>query len=231
MRLDARRLKLSADLKKDVGELLSSRMFQQIENRQADPKQIWYVFADYRHYCANFTKFLEIIMSRTDSLIAKQPLIENLWEESGSGDGSKSHVAILETFLASWGRAIGMSSNEILEIKPSPVVTSFVDEILIYLKTAPLPAAFGFVGPGTEEITSQQYSVFLEGLRSYQLVGENELAFFSTHIDADIKHADVFWSALDQVAATESDWLAVAQGARESIKRETQFWNEMAGSK
>ncbi len=229
MKLDERRLKLSADLKPAVNKLLSSRVFRAIESRQADPKSIWTVFNDYRHYCANFPQFLELILVRTNSPIARQPLIDNLWEESGSGDKSKSHVAMLDTFLDSWGRAAGMSSTKTLE--PSPAAVSFVDDILKYVKTASLPAVFGFFGPGTEEITSEQYVVLLKGLRSYGLVGEEKLGFFGTHITADIKHADVFWQALENVASSEADWLDVTQGARDSLKRETQFWSEMAGSK
>ena len=224
-----------ADLQSDVTRLLESAVFQEIARKTADPKRIWFIFSQYRHYCRSFPQFLEALLTRTTSVVARQPLLDNLWEESGSGDAAKAHPAMLDGFLDAWAEASGVSEAEMLRSQqlhpPSKPVSSFVDDILLFLKTAPLASAFGFLGPGTEEITSRQYDFILKSLRSYGLVEESKLEFFSAHITADIKHADVFWDAIENVARTESDWLDVERGARESLKRETQFWKEMAGLK
>lgn len=226
-----RRQKLSAALQSDLESLMTSQVLQEIGNGRADPRSVWLVFSQYQYYCKSFPLFLEAILTRTTSVIARQPLLDNLWEEAGSGDVAKSHPAMLETFLESWGFACGIPKPQMLTSEPSRPVVSFVEDILTFLRTAPLPAAFGFLGPGTEEITSQQYKLILRGLRSYGLVDELKFEFFSAHITADIKHAEAFWDALEDVARTEDDWLNVERGARESLKREVKFWKEMAGLK
>ena len=134
---------------------------------------------------------------------------------------------MLAKFLAGWACAAGIDQLKRPEIRPA--VRSFVDDILSYLQSASLPAAFGFLGPGTEEVTSEQYKMLLEGLRSYRLVNEADLEFFSAHITADVRHADTFWTALEQIAKTEEEWNEVYTGARHSLIRETKFWNELAG--
>lgn len=231
MRRDERRAKLNSNLRPDVAEMMSSAIFKQIESGQLEPAKIWAYFAQYQHYCTSFPRFLGALLSRTNLPVARQPLIENLWEESGSGDVRKSHVEMLETFLKSWGQAIGLTEAAMASRAPKNPVVSFVDDISSYLASASMPSAFGFIGPGTEEITSEQYAVFLTGLRSYGLVDESKLEFFAAHIDADIRHANVFWDALDHIAIEESDWVDVERGARQSLKRETKFWKEMAETK
>lgn len=224
---EERRAKLAVSLRKDIEALHASTSLQAISSGKVKPEYIWQAFGQYLHYCGSFPRFLGVIISRTTSPVARQPLIENLWEESGSGLGGKSHVLMLENFLASWARAAGIDPLKRPEIRPA--VRSFVDDILSYLQSASLPAAFGFLGPGTEEVTSEQYRLLLEGLRSYGLVQETDLEFFTAHITADVRHADTFWTALEQIAKTEEEWNEVYTGARHSLVRETKFWNELAG--
>jgi pyrroloquinoline quinone (PQQ) biosynthesis protein C len=224
---EMRRAKLAVSLRKELEALHASISLKAIASGKVKPEYIWQAFGQYLHYCGSFPQLLNIIISRTTSPIARQPLVENLREESGSGFGGKSHALMLEHFLASWACAAGIDPLKRPEIRPA--VGSFVDDILSYLQSASLPAAFGFLGPGTEEVTSEQYKMILEGLRSYRLVNEKDLEFFSAHITADVRHADTFWTALEQIVETEDDWNEVYTGARYSLVRETKFWNELAG--
>lgn len=232
MTLEERRRQLGQELRPHIANLLDSPFTRDLEAGRLNPHQLWTIFSQYRHYCQEFTGFLEALLKRTDSAIAQKPLLENLWEERGSGDDKKSHVVMLENFVGAWGEALGMTAVEARSLAPArPPIQSFVTDIRKYLVEAAVPAAFGFVGPGTEEVTSEQYSRFLKGLRSYRLVENSKLEFFEVHIATDIQHANFFWQALDQVALTERDWLDVSEGAKHSLSRETKFWNEMMGTK
>ena len=229
---EMRRLSLNAVLKPHIEDLLNSAFVRNLEAGRVEPAKVWQVFSQYRHYCSAFTEFLEILLQRTTSPVAQKPLLENLWEEKGSGDSAKTHVRMLEDFVGAWGEALGRTPESIRVLPPAEApVTEFVRDIRSHLQTATLASAFGFIGPGTEEVTSQQYTCFLRGLKSYGLVENSKLAFFEVHIVADIQHANLFWQALEQVAHTEADWLEVTSGAKQSLLRETQFWNEIMGAK
>lgn len=230
--LEERRRKLGHDLKPHIEALLGTVFLRDLESARLDPKKVGAIFSQYRHYCSGFTGFLEILLQRTNSPIVQKPLLENLWEERGSGNANLSHVTMLDDFVVAWGVATGLTPEEAKRFPKAEVpVTSFLNDIREHLQKAPLAAAFGFIGPGTEEVTSEQYARFLKGLRSYGLVAEEKLAFFDVHIAADIQHANFFWQALEQVALTESDWDDVTAGAKHSLTRETKFWNEMVGTK
>lgn len=232
MNRNERRIKLKSELQPLIGALMKSPVILSIIDGKASSEFVWHVFMQYRFYCARFPQFLGALLARTAEPIARQPLVENLWEESGSGDSAKSHVAMLDTFLLAWARAIGKNQSEFESwLQPREAVDSFVTEVLALLNSESLPFAFGFLGPGTEEVTTEQYTRLLEGLRGYHLVEESDLEFFAAHIIADIKHADTFWNALEQVSKSDADWNDVAAGAKKSLERETMFWNELAGLK
>lgn len=230
--IETRRSNLNAVLGPDIKGLLESTFVRDLEAGRMEPGKIWQIFSQYRHYCAGFTEFLEILLSRTASPVAQKPLLENLWEEKGSGDSMKTHVRMLEDFVGAWGEALGKTpeSSRALPSAEAPVA-GFVRDIRTHLQSAPLPSAFGFIGPGTEEVTSRQYSRWLRGLKTYGLVESSKLEFFEVHIVADIQHADHFWQALEHVASSEADWLEVVSGAKRSLRLETQFWNEIVGVK
>ncbi len=230
--MSERRAILSQELRPHIEALLDTRFTRELEAASLDPRKVGAIFAQYRHYCAGFTGFLETLLQRTSLPIAQKPLLENLWEERGSGDSAKSHVTMLDDFLVAWNEATGLAAHE-ARVHPAAntAVSSFLGDIREHLEHAPLAAAFGFIGPGTEEVTSEQYAGFLRGLRAYGLVSEAKLAFFEVHIAADIQHANLFWQALEKVATTEAEWRDVAAGAKRSLVREVQFWNEMVEMK
>jgi len=224
--LNQRRRDLMMSLSPKVDKLLSSSFSRGLLNKTHSPECILRAFQEYRVYCASFPKFLGTLLSRSDDEVVRQPLIINLWEESGEGDLRKTHLKMLDRFLSSWSESIGLKNWEIAATSGT-VTRKFSSDIHSYLQTKSLPEVFGFIGPGTEEVTTKQYELFVKGLRGYGLVNDGDLEFFTTHLVADVRHADLFWDALAAVCVSEDSWHLAQQGASASLDLEIVFWENL----
>lgn len=215
-----RRNELTEALRPRVDRLIESEFASLLKNQSIQPADVLGAFRQYRHYCSRFPKFLSLLLARSESEVARRPLIANLWEESGEGNLQNSHLQLLDRFL-------NATAGGSPDVSPGAAVSKYVFEIERYLWNQPVAAAFGFIGPGTEEITSRQYSIFLEALRGYQLWSESDLIFFASHIEADVRHANLFWDALANICKSEEDWRQVKVGAEASLDLELTFWKEL----
>lgn len=224
--LNQRRTDLMKSLSPKVEQLLSSSFCKGLLNKTHSPECVLRAFQEYRVYCASFPKFLGTLLSRSENEIVRQPLIINLWEESGEGDLRKTHLKMLDRFLSRWSEAIG-KKNWDLTASSGAVTRKFSSDIQTYLQTKSLPEVFGFIGPGTEEVTARQYELFVTGLRGYGLVNDDDLEFFTTHLVADVRHADLFWDALGAVCTSEDSWRLAQQGASASLDLEIVFWENL----
>lgn len=228
--LKQRRKEMTNYLSPLVNKLLEGPFSKGLNQGTFHPNFVGQVFGEYRLYCASFPKFLGTLLARTDEEIARRPLIINLWEESGEGDLEKTHLKMLDRFLLAWSQAKPKGETFAPVGFVSKTATKdFCDDIQNYLATKSAPQVFGFIGPGTEEVTARQYELFVAGLRKYSMVSEKDLEFFSAHMVADVRHADLFWNALENVCKTEADWGLAAEGAKASLEMEIQFWANLTG--
>jgi pyrroloquinoline-quinone synthase len=224
--INQRRTDLMRSLSPQIEKLLSSSFAKGLLDQSHPPATVLRVFQEYRVYCASFPRFLGTLLSRSDNETVRQPLILNLWEESGEGNLQKTHLKMLEDFLNKWSDAIGV---KILDISRSTgvVTPKFCSDIQSFLHSRSLPEVFGFIGPGTEEVTARQYGSFVKGLRGYGLLKDADLDFFTAHLVADVRHADLFWDALEAVCTTEASWDLAQKGAAASLTLEIEFWDSL----
>jgi len=232
---------LNAELQSLRQDVLHSNFARELGH--LDHQQIARVWSQYLHYARRFPDWMLRLAGFFEAFpLAKSALEENWLEETGRGQSEQSHVHKLTLFVRAWG------GDE--QAPAGPSVSQWIQDVEQMLKRvetlagprqskdlkhlANLGFALGWIGPATEELTSAQYTIFLQGLRRHAHMTQLEasaLEFFELHLEADPLHADALWTSIDvllNAATTDSsrdDLQAhVRLGARQGLEAEKRFW-------
>ena len=159
---------------------------------------------------------------------SRAPLIKNLGEEYGARQEENrdmnpelTHPAIFRRFLRSVG--IDTSPGSLDAIKPLPETKLFVEKYL-NIRYLNYIYAFGAMGPGTEYIVPQMYTYIREGCRGAGL-SEDDVLFFSAHIELDVEHAEGIKDSLLPFATSEDHQELLREGAMDFLDARTVLWD------
>ena len=187
------------------------------------------IFAE-QYYCfsRHFARYLAALVAITPDEGARAPLIKNLGEEYGARqeenqdmDAERTHPAIFRMFLRSVG--IDTAPEALHAIKPLPETKLFVDKYL-NIRFLNYIEAFGALGPGTEYIVPDMYTKIREGCRGAGLT-EEDVLFFSAHIELDVEHAEGIKDSLLPFAQTEDHQEILRHGAMDFLDARTVLWD------
>ena len=201
---------------------------KKFENRELNKDHIK-IFAE-QYYCfsRHFSRYLAALVAITPDEGARAPLIKNLGEEYGARqeenqemDAERTHPAIFRGFLRSVG--IDTSPEALRAIKPLPETKLFVDKYL-NIRYLNYIEAFGGMGPGTEYIVPQMYTLVREGCRGAGL-SEDDVLFFSAHIELDVEHAEGIKESLLPFAQSEDHQELLRFGAMDFLDARTVLWD------
>ncbi|MDR4498625.1 MAG: iron-containing redox enzyme family protein [Candidatus Scalindua sp.] len=183
-----------------------------------------------QYYCfsRHFARYLAALVAITPDEASRAPLIKNLGEEYGARQEEKrdmnpelTHPAIFRRFLRSVG--IDTSPESLNAIKPLPETKLFVEKYL-NIRFLNYIYAFGAMGPGTEYIVPQMYTYIREGCRGAGL-SEDDVLFFSAHIELDVEHAEGIKNSLLPYATTEDHQELLRAGAIDFLDARTVLWD------
>ncbi len=209
-------------------EALHHSYLKRFENRELNKDQVK-IFAE-QYYCfsRHFSRYLAALVAITPDEGARAPLIKNLGEEYGARqeenqdmDPELTHPAIFRAFLRSVG--IDTSPEALDAIKPLPETKLFVDKYL-NIRFLNYIEAFGALGPGTEYIVPQMYTLVREGCRGAGLT-EDEVLFFSAHIELDVEHAEGIKESLLPFAKTDEEQKLMRFGAMDFLDARCVLWD------
>jgi pyrroloquinoline-quinone synthase len=183
--------------------------------------------ADYRvmgmqHYAlvGHFTWYLEQLLIRAPDSEAKQWLAKVLVNEYGEGSDGKDHAELYRGFLGATGGAPG----EELTTPLHPDVTGFVVEHRRICREEPFLAGLGAVGPGHEWTIPLMFKRIVRGLRRAGF-REDEILYFSLHMEQDIDHGAWLEEALARYAGTEAAQAEIRRGTLQSLEARARFWS------
>jgi pyrroloquinoline-quinone synthase len=207
---------------------LNHSYLKRFENRELTKNHVK-IFAE-QYYCfsRHFSRYLAALVAITPDEGARAPLIKNLGEEYGARqeenrdmDPELTHPAIFRAFLRSVG--IDTSPEALNAIKPLPETKLFVDKYL-NIRYLNYIEAFGALGPGTEYIVPKMYTSVREGCRGAGLT-EDEVLFFSAHIELDVEHAEGIKESLLPFAQTEDHQEIMRFGAMDFLDARVVLWD------
>ncbi|MCP4268019.1 MAG: iron-containing redox enzyme family protein [Candidatus Brocadiaceae bacterium] len=207
---------------------LNHSYLKRFENKELEKDHVKLFAEQYYCFSRHFARYLAALVAITPDEGARAPLIKNLGEEYGARqeenqdmDAERTHPAIFRAFLRSVG--IDTSPEALAAIKPLPETKLFVDKYL-NIRFLNYIEAFGALGPGTEYIVPQMYTLVREGCRGAGL-SEDDVLFFSAHIELDVEHAEGIKESLLPFAQTKDHQEIMRFGAMDFLDARVVLWD------
>jgi pyrroloquinoline-quinone synthase len=183
-------------------------------------RQDYRVFAE-NHYplvCV-FTHYLERLLVRAPDSEAKLWLAKVLVDEYGEGSEGKDHSTMYARFLA----AAGGDPASIRSARVAPPAHHFISAHRRLVSERPFLEGLGAVGPGHEWAIPKMFDAVIPGLRRAGFE-EEEIAYFTLHVDQDGDHGAWLEEALASYATTSEAQAQIRRGALASLEARYAFW-------
>lgn len=184
-------------------------------------RQDYRVFAE-NHYplvCV-FCSYLERLLVRAPDSEAKLWLAKVLVDEYGEGSEGHDHATLYGKFLNASGGEV--KSRHTLRV-PGPAA-AFIAEHRRVTASEPFLVGLGAVGPGHEWAIPKMFDAVIPGLRRAGY-DEEEIHYFTLHIDQDEDHGTWLEEALARYGATEEAQQQIRRGALLSLEARRRFWD------
>ena len=175
----------------------------------------------YHFFCVRFVKILEGLLFSTpiEELDMRIELTKTLYSELGNGVPEEAHVRYLERFT----HTLGIQQADLRQTQPIPEVDQYLKVLdRLFLKSDFLSALGAELAVETTAIS--EFRFFLPGLQKYSQFTEEDLLFFSLHLQEEARHSDWLTNAVRKTATSSEDLEQVAIGARETTEAWHQFW-------
>ena len=212
---------MEKDLLVKIEKILNHPVITKIHNGELTKEQLRLLAIQYSIYCGYFPRFLCACAANIPDDNTRMAIIENLWEEHGSGNLAGSHRVLFEKFAA----AVGASSEDLRNAKPIPSTLINVEYLLNMCQDDSFIKSLGALGPGTEFFTSREYELIYRGLQKVEGLTESDLEFWSIHISLDDHHYSDMLNAVKTWLDSEETIDLFREGAERAIDLELLFWN------
>jgi pyrroloquinoline quinone (PQQ) biosynthesis protein C len=181
-----------------------------------------YLVASTQHYplVGTFTRYLEELLLRAPSSMAKSWLAKVLVDEYGEGSDGKDHRTLYREYLV----AAGLKDDDEMDLELHPDVPSFIMEHLRICKEEPFLVGLGAVGPGHEWSIPKMFPPIIAGLRRAGF-SESDIRYFTLHTVQDIDHGRWLEEALLAFATTQKNQEQIRRGALLSLEARERFWS------
>ena len=175
-----------------------------------------------QHYAlvGNFCAYLEYLLLSAPDSEAKSWIAKVLVDEYGEGSDGKDHAELYLEFL----RACGIDEGEQLRTPLHRDVTGFVAQHLQICRDEPFLVGLGAVGPGHEWAIPKMFPMIVRGLRNAGF-GEDEILYFTLHLEQDEDHGAWLEEALVRYAGGEQAQRQSWRGTMLSLAARRRFWS------
>jgi pyrroloquinoline-quinone synthase len=182
---------------------------------------------DYRVFAENhyplvcvFCSYLERLLVRAPDSEAKLWLAKVLVDEYGEGSEGHDHATLYGKFLdSSGGNTKGRHALRV----PAPAA-GFIQEHRRVTAVEPFLVGLGAVGPGHEWAIPKMFDSVIPGLRRAGY-DEEEIHYFTLHIDQDEDHGLWLEEALARYGSTAEAQEQIRRGALLSLEARRRFWD------
>ena len=212
---------LEQQLEPRIDKILNHPFLKRLEDGWLDKKQLKYFATQYSVYCQYFPRFLAATAANIPDDTTRFPIMENMWEEHGSGDMSQSHRTLFNNFA----KSVGMTQYEIDHAEPLPTTRICVENLINLCKDGHFLESLGALGPGTEFFTTDEYTIIEKGLKTYDFLSPKDYEFWTIHIGLDDEHYSEMIDSMRPWAVTVENKFIIKAGAKRAIDLEILFWD------
>lgn len=212
---------LEKELRPDIDKILYHPFLIRISKGDLSHAQLQYFAIQYAYYCYHFPRFLAFTAGNIPDDLTRMPLVENLWEEHGSGKYSKSHRQLYNKFL----EALEIEPKELKTFPLLPDTQTCVQTLLDICKNRHYLESLGALGPGTEFFTNDEYEIIYNGLEKSPYLTQRDLKFWKVHISLDVEHYGEMVEILYPFLHEEKNRNLIREGALKAIQMEQLFWS------
>lgn len=167
-----------------------------------------------------FTNYMERLLVNAPDSTSKCWLAKVLVDEYGEGSDGEDHAAVYRHFLTSCGAGPDEEDQVVLH----SAVRDFIHTHLVLCSQRPFLVGLGALGPGHEWAIPTMFTPIIEGLRRDGFT-EEEILYFTLHIEQDEHHAIWLEEALASMIKTPTEAKQVRDGAMLSLQARLRFWN------
>ena len=182
---------------------------------------------DYRIFAENhiplvgiFTTYLEVLLLRAPDSDARLWLSKVLVGEYGEGSDGHDHATMYARYLEACG-----GDPAAVRARPVPQPAyNFIRAHQRIVRDEPFLVGLGAVGPGHEWAIPKMFESVIPGLRRARF-DEEEIAYFTLHVEQDDDHGAWLEEALADYAHTEEAQAQILRGAMMSLDARKDFWD------
>lgn len=212
---------LEDELNMGIQKILNHPFITLIRTASLSRSQLQFFARQYSIYCNYFPRFLAATASNIPDDKTRMPLIVNLWEEHGEGNIRKSHRLLFHRFAL----ATGLQEEELKDPAPLPTTEICCEHLLDICQDYDFITSLGALGPGTEFFTNEEYKIIVSGLRQYDFLSEEDIEFWTVHMEIDEHHYSDMVEAIRPWTNKLEYRHLIKTGAKKAIDLEILFWD------
>jgi pyrroloquinoline-quinone synthase len=133
----------------------------------------------------------------------------------------RSHVHLYRDFLAT----MGVRDEEWGRTRPLPETDAYIRGHLALTRDEDFRVGLGAVGPGHEFSIPTMFKSLIAGIRRNTSLTEQQIEYFTLHVEEDVEHAEVFNQLIARHADSEEGRTMIRTGAMKSLAWRSLFWD------
>ncbi len=142
-------------------------------------------------------------------------------DEFGQHTIFRSHPALYRNFL----KTVGLQEEAWGRVTLLPETSAFIQGHLQLTRESDFLYALGAIGPGHEFSIPTMFTYIVTGLKKNLSLSDEQIEYFTLHIEQDVGHAKVFNELICRHVQTEQGQARLREGALHSIALRKRFWD------
>jgi pyrroloquinoline-quinone synthase len=172
-------------------------------------------------FSKEFNRILAGIMACCPETSAQLVILENLYDEMGEGDASRSHPALFRRFT----RELGIDDATLDALPPNPETQALIGTYLSLSHQYGYLAALGAVCFASEGIVNALYAQLQNGITGAAAFPPDSLIFFDLHIDLDGDHAAKLEAIVEPRIQTSEEVERVQRAILDAMNARVRFFD------